>query len=545
MKGESQRHIALLCSKTSSETETFDIINSQNDLGQYDIDSVKLWLIDASLIWEKNKSSSFYGFDIAIYLRTVKKSKAPIIIFSPIQQEYFEKKSKTEKKYLILFGRGTLFVETPIKKEEILELAQNVKPLNTASLHDLTTMLCNLRGIVIDRLNHDLKFDSSPSLVDEIFNKIKPYLTSYQQQLIELDNYKGKLKESLKAKEDKSFSTLKQQLISLCNLHLSDTVSINPIKNKVKHKILVVDDNNTDLENIVSNLSDDFDIIKTRNGKEAIHIIQEDTANVIIAVISDWRLYTDEKQNYWQGVQGYELLEYASKTGIRALFALTSQADFVVHHIRNLMGIKFAMFKKENLRIPEQWKVFIDILNEGCEQTIKIRASLPSSANWLKNNNKGKTYKSLKQQYIEKWNSENRESFFNSIYEKADEIWDYLEEEKRKNENYRYVISLKQKFGLELSTSAPKLCPVLIYRVIWLALWYTKLDSNNFFDQSAISDTIHYTYQVMFSGMSDNYKSNNPNVEMNKLCLITKEIQNKKILPEESKWLIDNKVLLK
>jgi hypothetical protein len=57
-----------------------------------------------------------------------------------------------------------------------------------------------------------------------------------------------------------------------------------------------------------------------------------------------------EKQTYWQPLQGYEVLDFAAKNGIRSLFALTSQADFVVHHLRNLMGIRFSMFKKENLK---------------------------------------------------------------------------------------------------------------------------------------------------------------------------------------------------
>lgn len=121
-------------------------------------------------------------------------------------------------------------------------------------------------------------------------------------------------------------------------------------------------------------------------------------------------------------MQGYEILEYAAKSGTRALFALTSQADYVVHHIRNLLGIRFSMFKKDNLETADQWKLFKDVLTEACEETTQLISNIPKGTGWTKAE-AGK--KSLHQQLLEKRNSPEWKSFESDVTESSNQIWEY------------------------------------------------------------------------------------------------------------------------
>jgi hypothetical protein len=53
--------------------------------------------------------------------------------------------------------------------------------LSNAALHDVATMLCDLKGIVIDKLNHDLKFVAKNN-IDEAIASVTPYLIRISKQ---------------------------------------------------------------------------------------------------------------------------------------------------------------------------------------------------------------------------------------------------------------------------------------------------------------------------------------------------------------------------
>lgn len=533
--GDKSVKILLISNSETKKSSSYDLFFSKEQINSTTVTENSIWLINAHLNWEGNNLSNNYGFDIASYIRTVKKSKVPIVLYSPIPKTYFEKKSEKEIKYKILFGRGSAFLEAPFKEADLSKLAESIEPLSNAALHDVATMLCDLKGIVIDKLNHDLKFGSD---VISVIASISPYLSSYQKQSIQLNEFADRLQQRTTEADSVGFFTDKQQFITLCNLQL--TASGNPESDtkKSKHKVLVIDDKEDELKGIVDNLSDVFEVIQVNQATKAIDELKNDTANKIVAVVSDWRLYEQDNLNQWQPLQGYEILEFASKNGIRALFALTSQADFVVHHIRNLMGVRFSMFKKENLRTAEQWKVFADVLNESCEQISQLRGTIPNdSAQWTKVlYRKDEPLKTLQQQYIEIWNSEERESYFSNITTASNEIWNYLKTTPKNN-------ALNIEFGVTVPTKVLELEPILIYRRIWLALWFSKTDIGKRISREMISEFSEQIYKRMFApGITKSMSPSATSLSF-KLCLEINKVQQGKFLPEEKEWLISHNLL--
>lgn len=521
-----------ICNSSTPEYSGVKNIYSLTELQEIKEDANTVYLIHIHLNWNGSKLSNNFGFDIANELRTKLKSTAPIIFYSPIKAEFFEQKSESEIKYKIIFGRGSAFLEVPFKEAELNKLAESIEPLGNAALHDVATMLCNLKGIVIDKLNHDLKFGIKD--IDKVIGSVTPYLSEYQKGKIKLDEFTANIKA---AKNQDDFNALKLQFISLCNQELTEKGKEKQQERKTKHKVLVLDDLQEEINKAKENLKAQFIVEDVTTGKQAIDILKKDAKNEIVAVIADWRLFTDAKQTYWQPLQGYEVLDFAAKNGIRSLFALTSQADFVVHHLRNLMGIRFSMFKKENLNTPDQWKVFTDVLFEACEEAFKLRYSIPTSINWTKSEyeSRGAIYTSLQQQYVEKWNSDERDTYWNSVDDKSNEIWTWLDSEIKSR--YKGLYTLKMKYDMSLSSDNPELFPVLVFRRIWMALWYSKNDSK-VISKEGMTAMKNFCFEIMFTGTSKEYNPSAPGTEMNKLCLKANEICARKMLPEERDWLV-------
>lgn len=552
-----------ICNPTTPETSSCKNIVSKKALQEIKDDSNTVYLLHIHLNWEGNKLSSNYGFDIANLIRTEKKSKAPIIFYSAIQQEYFEQKSEKEIKYKILFGRGSVFIEAPFKETVLNKLSESVEPLSKAALHDVVTMLCNLKGIVIDKLNHDLKFEAD---IDKVIGSVSPYLSALHKSEIELESYATKLKGSVSDNNTTLFNDIKQSFILLCNSRLTEQGNKVTQGERTKHKILLIDDFPSEIEKAEKYLNDDFIVETATTGEEAINILKKDVGNKIYAVISDWRLFTDEKQNYWQPLQGYEVLEFAAKNGIRSLFALTSQADFVVHHLRNLMGIRFSMFKKENLNTADQWKVFADVLFEACVEAKQVISNIPDSDNWKKNDraiapdeekrirknnperiiftqiSKGSEvtsvlYPSLHEQYLAYQNSQDWETLFKKVDVKADEVWKYLIEIYRHDKNYKGVEILRNKFDIETPKDS-LLFPVLVLRRIWIALWYFHFEENQKLSPEKITENSKFIFSVIHNQGFANFEGNKQSGEQTKLCISIPQVRNKEILPEEKAWLM-------
>ncbi|MCB0533910.1 MAG: hypothetical protein KDD14_17035, partial [Saprospiraceae bacterium] len=504
----------------------FRNIISNRDLVNVELTDDTVFVINVHLNWAGSKLSNNYGFDVANELRTRLKSKSPIIFYSPIQVAYFEKKSEKEIKYKIIFGRGSAFIETPFTEEELNKLVLRMQPLSMATLHDVATMLCDLKGIVIDKLNHDLKFDAD---IDLVIDGIAPYLSALQKKLIGLDKFIVDIKESLKTGRQDVFNNLKLQFITLCNQELTEKGQGKLHEKKTNHRVLVLDDLLEEIARAKKYLERDFIIEISTTGEQAISILKKDIKNEIVAIIADWRLFTDEKQNYWQSLQGYEVFEYAARNGIRSMFAITSQADFVVHHLRNLMGIRFSMFKKENLRTADQWKVFSDVLYEACEKAVESRASILDEfpiwkKPWVK---KSITQLTLKEQYIALWNSVDRNSVLNMIDRKIEEMWNYLLDTKDP-----YLIGHESFSEYAISLKVLDLKKVLVLRRIWFGLWFNYMPTGKL-DSDRLRRHTEMVYKKMFGAPGDGSIAQ----RTYNLCIQLDKIKAGYMLPEEIEWL--------
>jgi CheY-like chemotaxis protein len=520
-----------ICNPNTPEPSGCSNIYSKKELLGNKEEENACFLLNIHLTWDNRNLSADYGFDIANYIRSFKKSLLPIIFYSPIQKEYFELKSKKSLKYKLLFGRGSTFIEAPFSETQLTKIVNNVPPLSESSLHDVVTMLADVKGVVLDKLNHNLKFGSEILLH---FGEVEPYLTEKQKALVDFEEYRQKL---IGFSDEDSFYDAKEAFLGICNIRLTekgkDVVEL-PAR---KYKILVVEDVKTELEKATKHLEKFFEVVSVVNSVEAIRILKEDLSNEILAVVSDWRLYTDDSQTYWQKYQGYEVLEAASKTGIRTLFALTSQADFVVHHIRNAMSFKFSLLKKQNLRNSEQWFLFSDLLYASCTDVLSTFSEMPSSANWEKNVN-GISYKEL---YFQKKQSLESKDFFISVSDKADEVWGYII--KQSETGYKDLRLIKELYGLEIPKKNLDLFIVLVLRMIWLGIWYKLNGELIIEDRDQVKNQLIKVYKIICTGNYGYPPGNNANVELNKICLTISDIQQMKMLPDEREWLVRNKII--
>lgn len=468
-----------------------------------------VWLINTCLNWNGQKLSSFYGFYIAQLIRTKKKSKSPIIFYSPLPKEYFEQKSEKEIKYKMLFGRATGYLEAPFNETQLNALIKEIQPLTKAALHDEVTMLCDLKGIVIEKINHNLKFGSN---IDAEIDSIRPYLSEEQKVIIGLDAFVNEIKS---INEDIRFNEIRQLFVEKCNFRLTLAAEYTPLSNKDKFKILIVDDEPEELAKAAKYLKNHFDVITASTVRDAMNILMADSDNYILSVISDWRLFTDERKMYWQPLQGYEVLEMAAKTGIRSLFALTSQASFLIHQIRNLMGLHFPLFQKQNLINEGQWKVLADALMEACETTKELIESQPTSDQWYSRMRKKKDLGiSLKEVYAIKRHTKSK--YFSDIDDRCDEIWRiFLDAPKR-------MRSLLGKLSTTL-INEDVLKEVFVQRRIWIAL----------FQNGNSPDKI---YELMSKDPHKSSTTSDVTQLKIKLCIVEDDIKYRRFLPEEKAW---------
>ena len=503
-------------------------VNSLSELDNIETNLKSVFLLNIHLNWGGQKLSNDFGFDVANHIRTYKKSLSPIIFYSPIQKEYFEYKSITKLKYKLLFGRGSAFIESPFSEDELAESIKNTPPLSQSSLHDVVTMLADVKGIILDRLNHNLKFNAD---ISKYFDEVEPYLTEQQKNLVDFDKFREKLLDLNSESNETAFFEIKDAFLSLCNVQLTEKGTHVSEIPRQKFNILIVEDVKEEMDKALQNLQKHFNVIALSNAEEAIKTLKNDSTNQILAVISDWRLYKDSSQTYWQKYQGYEVLDAAANNGIRALFALTSQADFIVHHIRNTTGFKFSLIKKQNLKNFDQWELFSDLIYSSCLDVISKISEVPTSKTWS-NEKDGVSYKSI---YQQKLSGVESEVFFSSVSRKADEVWEYLMNEFQKE--FSNLKKIKYLFGLEVPKKKLNLFIVLVLRLIWFGLDYKLKAEKISHDKHPYEKNIAKIYLIITSGYKGFPTDSDINVELNKVCLTSRDVQQKKLLPQERIWL--------
>jgi len=481
-------------------------------------------LLNIHLNWDGRALSSDYGFDIANYLRTNKKSLAPIVFYGTDPASFFETKGQGSLKYKILFGRGSAFIQAPFDKVGLDKVIDDTPSLTPSALHDVVTMLCDLKGMVLDKLNHNLKFGQNP---EPHLNEIEPFLNSTQKLDIKLDGFRARLKIEHSANDREKFLSTKEEFLGLCSIVLTSkgTEAIGaPSK---KHKILLVEDNEQYLEATVGHLQRYFEVLAESDAEKAINLLKADHVNEILAVISDWRLYKDSSETYWQKYQGYEVLEEASKTG-RALFALTSQADFVVHQIRNELGFRFQLVKKQDFRTDSQRNVLVDWIQSACENNLLMEASIPASDAWKK-------YKGL---FLKLRSSLDWDAFVLLVFAQADEIWSYI------LKNGKDGNRINTHFGLSFSKTDlnRNLFPMMVMRLIWFGLWskYGFSQATMHLELADEDNNFADGFELIWEYISGVEVTGQKGADLINAALTEEDIKGSRMFPHERSWLLKN-----
>ena len=539
------------------------IILSENDLSEIteNKDNLRAIIILAELGWQGRYLQHFYGFDIASDLRRKHKLLCPIIITSTLKQSYFENLASENIKYKILFGRGISFLPlNELDKGLNIAIGNLCKyPLTEAVLTDMNEMLHDQKGVVIDKLTHDLQFNTlgnNSEKLELVLKETAAYLTNIQLNALNWIDFQKQLSENIL--NAANFSTAADKLIRECERTLvSDAMSpeTNPDK---KHKILVIEDDPDFLKKIEENLKEYFEeLIITGNAEEAIQKISDDGINEITGIIADWRLFENfTKKTYWQ-LQGYEVLYSAAKNHFTALFALTSLSDHNVHNIRNVLGLDFHLFKKQHLETQNsivQWEMMADVVRQKCDHIVEIDiASKQLGENWEKH----------RQEYILKRNY-GWKAYESEISVSANHIYTYYKNAIN-TDTVRGVNGIKD-LGLPLKSNLKN---VLIGRRVYLALYfflansYTNLQSikNKFLGDGSNFDTELKKYSIDVHSIlrkdwwdelipSDSvqeelewekFDSRMKNLR-NALCLELMELPQVGMLPEERNWLTQNQI---
>jgi len=516
-----------LCNAITPESDGYSNILTHADLLAAYQEHPSCYLVNVHLNWDGRTLTSDYGFEVANTIRTKLRSKAPIIFYSPIKVDYFDRKSSKELKYKLLFGRGSAFIESPFTKAALEKVLEDTPPLTLGTLHDVATMLCDLKGMVLDKLNHNLKLGVDPrSHLDEV----QPFLSELQKELVEFDMYSEKLVKAFTDGDTSKFREEKEAFLSLCSAKLTAKGQEAGPRPQKKHKILLLEDNKTELKAAVGYLKKNFDVIAESDAEKAINRIKADTSNEILAVISDWRLYRDESQTYWQKYQGYEVLEEASKTG-RALFALTSQADFVVHQIRNELGFKFQLVKKQDFQTDSQKNLLVDWVQNACQNNLLNEANIPESDAWKK-------YKGL---FLELRNSLDWDTFILLVFMQADEIWSYIL--KHGTDGNR----INTHFGLSFSKTDfnSNLFPMLVMRLIWFGLWnkygyHQERVRYELADEDTLSPD---GFELIWEYIAGTEGKGQQTQDLSNVALTQDDIKFGRMFPHERSWLFNRGLL--
>lgn len=519
-----------VCNVVADSIEGAVPVTSLAELDKCSKQDVSAWFIFAHLTWDGQRLTQNYGFDVAQRIRMEFGSLAPIIFYSPIKEEYFT--SLPGWKYKLLNGCGSAFFVsgTTASKRELDSLLKSTAALTTTSLLDVVTMLCNVRGLVVDRLNHDLK-PEDPS--QPVFSVVEPMLSNTQKREVQFEEYRDKFAEVDNGRSAAAFMDLRKTFIQACDALLPKDpkrkeVGAGQEKARKQH-VLLLEDDPVFRRSTKDILSEEFTVHDVATSTEAIELLDQDKGHgKILAVICDWRLYEYRNDNsrseHWQCPQGYSVLEYAAAHGVRALYALTSQDDRLVHAIRNKSDRRYSLFKKEHLNGPAQWQVLLDVLSEGCHGAMLDRADLviQGAKGWV---DRGDHDRSKQEAYIEIMNSMDRELFFDEVTTLANKVWKaYVA-----NENI-YIVGDYP--GLEYAAKANDrndMKKFFVLRRLYFGIWIDRKSGT--LRGSALTRHDAAVQEVIWNTHAS------ASQRRNKLCINFKEINIDRMFNEEVAWL--------
>lgn len=532
---DTNKTIYHICNLNTPEPEGFDAwqnIDSEDNLLALDRDVEKdkqrIFLINVHLNWGRPYASD-YGFEVARKIRVEMQSMAPIIFYSPIPVNYFERESEV-KKYRLLYGCGSGFIEAPFtraKLDEWIDGDKRIPSLSRAALRDAQIMLCDLKGLILEELDHGLEFGRDPQTC---LNRVRELLEPTQRSLISFETYEGELQSTYNT-DAARFNKAKVGLTTECREQIvgSETTPGND-PDQTGYTILILEDDKRWSEAMKALLGSRFNVVETGNAEDAIQHLRDDTQNEIIGVICDWRL---KQQNslYWQKYQGYDVLQIALETGTRALFALTSVEDHLVHSIRNEMDLQFHLVKKQSLKTEGQKALFSDVLFEHCHNTVSNKF-VSHCKQW------NEVYKPL---YMRLKSTNQWKDFHMRVEGIAEFVLQKLYSDPTRK------IALSEELGLSITTKgSPNLDSIFAIRLIWFGLWFRDLYQEDM-ENAAINRHLRNIYLRTTNANKTSAKKNEPTKnygnQMSNLGFVKRDLVIDShsglpnLLPHELKWL--------
>ena len=503
------------------------------------------------------------GLEIVRELRANHHSGIPVLLVSEKSLNKFERdleesiapEKSTDHALFMIYSPGFKIYsleDAEWNMEEILKM----KPLSSALVTDVCEMLLDLKGYLIDKVTHKLNYipkEKDSQNTDEIEEDLKlrldwvrsflnKFFTPGEIIRIEFDQSEEHLIRAQLEFESEEYETVRSALRDNIEREVGKRKNdISDKPNEKRFKILLLDDDPSWLKNIIKPLNRTFELVTTAEASEALSILDQDPSNEIVAVISDWRLYKDfGQQTYWQEIQGYDVLQYAARTGHRALIALTSLTDSVIHKIRNHLDVNISLITKDYIRAEENAAFLRSIILDKCIEIDLQIASTPTSKGWF---NGGE--QSLHNQYIELRSSGDWAVTEHEISKTADEVFEYYMQG-TDIDIQRSLEPVNKKFGLKLQQKGIYIVEnCLIVRRVWLGLWW-NLNKFNFpyalddYPEVKIFSTIRQSY---LDEEGDNVRdgleklANNAKQLAYNLGFVKEELPLNGILPEEKSWL--------
>lgn len=567
----------------SEQEVVFEHSAMQQRLLEKDFTSV---IVLVELSWDESPEP-YYGLEVAARLRKIHKLCCPILLASYYPEEHLHPSKKNDiQKFNIICASGTGFIDLgSLRKKlaadkDIVNKKIATQPwLSPIQLMDINDTLLDIGGFVTDRITHDIKIGDAGKL-EQSFNTLRGLLTDEQMLRINFQDHQKKITAAALKNDGSAFIIAKEHFIDVCvslfdfKQGTADWENESPGK---KIKLLIIEDDPEQSALIGERLGKHFDLIITNDCHHAISELDTDIKNDIIGVVADWRLLKHEDGKptlYWQDYQGYEVLQRAARTHFAALFAFTAESDRNVNNIRNALGIKIHLFKKQHLFThgDAQWELIADTISQECQTPLALISNKPNGKKWEKDHDEKKKFDPLSRKYFIQRSSIAWPVFEDNISKAADQLWDYYSQAIN-NEllDISSLQSIKERFRYTISAKEPILEDTLIVRRIYLALAYRHqkiylksfrekkwTDANRLMGEQSFPIKVYcvlnatnwttYYDKMIFDKLSEKeflttdefYKSlkEDASTFAFHLCIKTEDLAEKDILPEEIAWLI-------
>ncbi|MDL2231562.1 hypothetical protein LJB85_02355 [Porphyromonadaceae bacterium OttesenSCG-928-L07] len=529
----------------ASESDLFNVVNYETEV----------IIIIAELDWAEKKLSDFYGIEIAVQLRLKYGILSPIFICSFFDKNYFIKQDKI--KYNILKVRGTGFLQLPVMPPDIEKVIENIQLLSKATLCYISNLLIDSRYLV-DKITHDIRIEKNEEAITQSLELIDDYFST-SPMYPKLGEISKKIINAYEQKDGDKFYASKKELLYHLNIYSQEVQQKDTNSGtRLKHKILLLDDNINDINWATKYLSTYFDITAVSHADDAIKLIDKDVNNDFSVFIADWQLLypnTTEQQN----MLGFEVLEYASKKRFYSLFSLTSTNEISIREVNLELPFEHNLLYKDFQQGDSLWKSYINTIQQKIDKNIEVIANQPIGEAWTndfkldyKKNERGEklTYKkyfpSFKEQYIEKRNSINWYQFKYEIDTEVTRLWNYYQKIYSIDERCE-VYSINKQFGIELNRDIRNF---LLIRRLYFAFWFNKSKLFTVRVAGVPIDNAEIAVIYLILRMSplddyddidfsyDDYKKtlNASRVFANQLSIETKRLP-LGLLPEEKVWL--------